>query len=55
MQLTLQTNVAAYKLAHKVYEIDRCKIFSRIKKIDNDYKEVFGEVAEMTLRALQIT
>ena len=35
LQLTLQTNAAAYHFAHVVYEISRSKIFSQVKMVDN--------------------
>ena len=38
LQLTLQTNAAAYNFAHKIYELDRCVIFSKIKIVDNYFK-----------------
>ena len=31
LQLTLQTNAAAYNFAHKIYEFSRSEIFSKIK------------------------
>ena len=39
LQLTLQSNAAAYNFAHKVYELDRSKVFSKAKTVDNYYKE----------------
>lgn len=39
LQLTLQTNAAAYNFAHKIYELDRCVIFSKIKIVDNYFKQ----------------
>ena len=38
LQLTLQTNFAAYNFAHKVYELARSKIFSKIKITHNYYE-----------------
>ena len=39
LQLTLQSNAAAYNFAHKVYELDRSKVFSKAKTVDNYYRE----------------
>lgn len=39
LQLSLQTNKAAYDFAHKIYEFVRCKVFSKIKIIHNYYEE----------------
>ena len=39
LQLTLQSNAAAYNFAHKVYELNRSKVFSKAKTVDNYYKE----------------
>ena len=33
----MQTNVAAYNFAHKIYEFSRSKIFSKIKIVHNYY------------------
>ena len=39
LQLTLQSNAAAYNFAHKVYELQRSVIFSKAKIVDNYYQE----------------
>jgi hypothetical protein len=39
LQLTLQTNAATYTFAHRIYEFFRTKVFSKIKVVDNYYKE----------------
>lgn len=39
LQLSLQTNKAAYDFAHKIYEFNRTKVFSKIKIINNYYEE----------------
>lgn len=39
LQLTLQNNVATYAFAHKIYELQRSKAFSKIKTIFNYYSE----------------
>ncbi len=35
LQLTIQTNAAAYNFAHKIYELQRTKVFSKLKIIHN--------------------
>ena len=39
LQLTLQVNLATYTFAHKIYEFNRTKVFSKIKVVDNYHKE----------------
>ena len=39
LQLTLQTNAAAYNFAHKVYELARSKVFSKVKITHNYFEE----------------
>ena len=38
LQLTIQANAAAYNFSHKVYELARTKVFSKIK-ISHNYFE----------------
>lgn len=38
LQLTLQTNAPTYNFSHKIYELQRAKIFSKIKMVDNYYQ-----------------
>ena len=54
MQLTLQTNAAAYNFAHKVYELSRSKIFSKIKVVHNYYEEFMASFIEMAGRRLSL-
>ena len=54
LQLTLQTNAAAYNFAHKVYELSRSKIFSKIKVVHNYSEDFMGEFMEMVERRLSI-
>ncbi len=52
LQLTLQTNKAAYNFAHKIYEFDRAKAFSKIKVINNyytQYSKDFTQSAEKSI------
>ena len=42
LQLTLQTNAAAYNFAHKIYEFSRSKIFSKVKVVHNYSEEFTG-------------
>jgi len=39
LQLAIQANAATYNFAHKIYELQRTKVFSKIKIVDNYYKE----------------
>ena len=43
LQLTLQSNAAAYNFAHKVYELKRSEVFSKAKIVENYYKETDPE------------
>ena len=54
LQLTLQTNAAAYNFAHKIYEFSRSEIFSKIKVVHNYTEEFMGEFMEMVERRLSI-
>ena len=42
LQLTIQANAAAYNFAHKVYELARTKVFSKIKISHNYFEEFAG-------------
>eukprot|EP00178_Gracilaria_changii_P004060 TRINITY_DN1626_c0_g1_i13.p1 TRINITY_DN1626_c0_g1~~TRINITY_DN1626_c0_g1_i13.p1 ORF type:complete len:181 (+),score=33.20 TRINITY_DN1626_c0_g1_i13:1108-1650(+) len=42
LQLTIQSNAAAYNFAHKVYELQRTKVFSKLKIVHNYYEEFAG-------------
>ena len=35
LQLTIQTNAAAYNFAHKIYQLQRTKVFSKLKIVHN--------------------
>ena len=35
LQLTIQINAAAYNFAHKIYELQRTKVFSKLKIVHN--------------------
>ncbi len=37
-QLTIQGNAAAYNFAHKIYELQRTKVFSKIKIVHNYFE-----------------
>ena len=38
LQLTIQKNVSTYAFAHKIYELQRSKAFSKIKTVFNYYE-----------------
>ena len=38
LQLTVQANAAAYNFAHKIYELQRSKVFSKLKIVHNYYE-----------------
>ena len=54
LQLTLQTNAAAYHFAHIVYEIARSKVFSKCKMVDNMFKENEQRIGQLVNRALEL-
>ena len=54
LQLTLQTNFAAYNFAHKVYELARSKIFSKIKITHNYYEEYRRDFEDLVKRYIEI-
>lgn len=54
LQLTLQSNVAAYNFAHKIYEFNRSKVFSKIKIVHNYYEEYQKNMLELINRVLQL-
>jgi hypothetical protein len=35
LQLTIQNNAATYNFAHKIYELQRTKLFSKLKIVHN--------------------
>ena len=53
LQLTIQANAAAYNFAHKVYELARTKVFSKIKISHNYYEEFSGDFKQMASKALE--
>ena len=52
LQLTLQTNFAAYNFAHKVYELARSKVFSKVKITFNYYEEFQKDFVELVQRSI---
>ena len=50
--MTLQTNFAAYNFAHKVYELARSKVFSKIKISHNYYEEFRKDFVELIQRSI---
>ena len=54
LQLTLQTNLAAYNFAHKIYEFSRSEIFSKVKIIYNYYEEYKNKFNELIKRILHL-
>jgi hypothetical protein len=55
LQLTVQANAAAYNFAHKVYELQRTKVFSKVKITHNYFEEFSGDFKEITLKALDLS
>lgn len=47
LQLSLQKNSATYNFAHKIYEFNRTKVFSKIKVVHNYYKEHEKEITQI--------
>lgn len=47
LQLTVQSNAAAYNFAHKVYELQRAKMFSKIKIVYNYFEEFQGDFKDL--------
>ncbi len=52
LQLTIQTNAAIYNFAHKIYELQRTKVFSKIKIIHNYFEESKNDFAQLASKAL---
>ena len=55
LQLTVQANAAAYNFAHKVYELARTKVFSKVKISHNYFEEFAGDFKVQTSKALEIS
>ncbi len=53
--MTIQNNAATYNFAHKIYELQRTKIFSKIKIIHNYFEESKEDFAELANRALHLS
>ncbi len=54
LQLTIQTNAATYNFAHKIYELQRTKVFSKIKIIHNYFEESRNDFAQLASKALTL-
>jgi ubiquinone/menaquinone biosynthesis C-methylase UbiE len=54
LQLTVQTNAAAYNFAHKIYELQRTKVFSKLKITHNYFEESQQEFKEQASTALRL-
>ena len=52
LQLTIQANAAAYNFAHKVYELARTKVFSKVKISHNYFEEFAGDFKMQASKAL---
>ncbi len=52
LQLTIQTNAATYNFAHKIYQLQRTKVFSKIKIIHNYFEESKNDFAQLASKAL---
>ena len=55
LQLTVQANAAAYNFAHKVYELARTKVFSKVKISHNYFEEFSGEFKAQVSKAIEIS
>ena len=55
LQLTIQANAAAYNFAHKVYELARTKVFSKVKISHNYFEEFAGEFKVQASKILEIS
>lgn len=55
LQLTLQSNVATYAFAHKIYEFQRSKAFSKVKTIFNYYEEYKKDFQELLFGQIKIS
>ena len=55
LQLTVQANAAAYNFAHKVYELQRTKVFSKLKITHNYFEEFQADFKEITMKAIQLS
>jgi hypothetical protein len=54
LQLTIQTNAATYNFAHKIYELQRTKVFSKLKITHNYFEESNEDFSQMTTKALKL-
>ena len=54
LQLTVQTNAAAYHFAHKIYELQRTKVFSKLKIIHNYFQESNDDFSQFASKALKL-
>ena len=55
LQLTVQANAAAYNFAHKIYELARTKVFSKVKISHNYFEEFAGEFKVQASKILEIS
>ena len=55
LQLTIQANAAAYNFSHKMYELARTKVFSKIKICHNYFDEFAGDLKVQASKALEIS
>ena len=54
LQLTIQTNAAAYNFAHKIYQLERTKVFSKLKIVHNYFEESNDDFNQLAGKALQL-
>ena len=54
LQLTVQTNAATYNFAHKVYELARTKVFSKVKITHNYFEEFKQDFMELIKTAISL-
>ena len=54
LQLTIQTNAATYNFAHKIYELQRTKVFSKLKIVHNYFEESNHDFSQLAYKALKL-
>ena len=55
LQLTIQANAAAYNFSHKIYDLARTKVFSKVKISHNYFQEFAGEFKVQASKIVQIS
>lgn len=52
LQLALYVNASAYTFIHKIYQLKRTRVFSKIKIVNNYYKESKQDFGQLAIQAL---